>query len=92
MKKITTYLTAAGFSLLLASCSTTMPVAVSNAEIGQLKGESSTVVLLGIYLNTEYGIKEAANNGNITSAIASADEKVTNFLIFQTRKLIVTAK
>ena len=92
MKKFTTLFIAAGISLVFASCSLTMPVAVSKAEIGQLRGSSSTVVLFGIYLNSEYGVKEAATNGNITSAIATADEKVTNFIIFQTRELIVTAK
>jgi hypothetical protein len=92
MKKITTLSIAAGFSLLLASCSLSLPVAVSDAEIGKLRGSSSTVVLFGIYFNPNYGVKEAATNGNITSAIATADEKVTNFIFFQTRELIVTAK
>jgi hypothetical protein len=92
MKKITTLVITATMALLLSSCSMTMPVAVSDAEIGQLRGESNTFVFLGIYLNPDYGIKDAATNGNITSAVATVDEKVTNFIIFQTRQLIVTAK
>ena len=92
MKKLTTLFIASALTFMVSSCSTTMPVAASKAEIGQSRGTSSTVVFLGVYLNSEYGIKEAATNGNISSAIATVDEKVTNFIIFQTRQLIVTAK
>lgn len=92
MKKFNSLFLVAVVALMLSSCSITMPVAVSRAEIGQSRGVSNTVVLLGVFLNSEYGIKEAASNGNITSAIATVDEKVTNFIIFQTRQLIVTAK
>lgn len=92
MKKISTLLIASALTLMLSSCSTTMPIAASKAEIGQLRGTSSTVVLFGVYLNSSYGVKDAATNGNISSSIATVDEKVTNFIIFQTRQLIVTAK
>lgn len=92
MKKFNSLFLVAVVALMLSSCSITMPVAVSRAEIGQSRGVSNTVVFLGVFLNSEYGIKEAASNGNITSAIATVDEKVTNFIIFQTRQLIVTAK
>jgi len=77
----------------LSSCTVIKPVTISNAEIGELRGESKSVVLFGvIYLNSKYGIKDAANDGNITSAIATVDEKTTNFIFFSTKTLIVTAK
>jgi hypothetical protein len=43
-------------------------------------------------LNSKYGIKDAAKNGNITSAIATVDEKTTSFLLFSKKTIIVTAK
>lgn len=76
----------------LASCTVTMPVTVSNAPIGSKKGVSETVVVLKfIYLNNEYGIKEAAKKGKITGAIATVDEKTTNMILFSKKELIVTA-
>lgn len=77
-----------GFS----SCTVILPVTISNAEIGEKRGESKSIVIFGTYLNPKYGIKDAANDGNITSAIATIDEKTTNFIFFSRKILIVTAK
>lgn len=79
-------------ALALTSCTVIAPVTASRAEIGSLRGVSETVVFLGIEFNGNYGVKEAATNGKIKSAIATVDEKTTNYLLFQKKQLIVTAK
>ena len=79
-------------ALLLVSCTVARPIAVSNAEIGAKKGTSTTTVVFGYETNSKYGVKDAAKNGKITSAIATVDEEVQNFIFFQKRKLTVTAK
>lgn len=77
----------------ISSCTVVKPVTISKAEIGDLRGKSNSIVLFGsVYLNSKYGIKDAANNGNITSAIATVDEKTTSFLLFSRKTMIVTAK
>ncbi len=90
MKKIN--FMAVVLSIALTSCTVIAPVTASRAEIGNLRGVSETTVFFGIELNKDYGIKDAANNGKIKSAIATVDEKVTNYIIFQKKELIVTAK
>lgn len=93
MKKINKILFAGLVATMMSSCSVTVPVAVSNAEIGSLRGTSKSTVILGvIYMNKQYGIKEAARNGGITSAIATVDEKTKNMIFFSKKTLIVTAK
>jgi hypothetical protein len=87
------YLIASFVMLNLMSCTVIAPITASRAEIGSLRGTSkSTVLFNSIYLNKNYGIKEAANNGNINSAISTVDEKTTSFLLFSKKTLIVTAK
>jgi len=83
---------AAVAALALTSCTVIAPVTASRAEIGSLRGVSKTSVIFGIELNKEYGVKDAANNGKIKSAIATVDEKITNYILFQKKELIVTAK
>jgi hypothetical protein len=92
-KKTIKYLVASLMVLNLVSCTVTIPVTASRAEIGSLKGTSKSVVLFNtIYLNKKYGIKEAANNGKIKSAIATIDEKTVSYPFFAKKTLIVTAK
>lgn len=79
-------------ALALTSCTVIAPVTASRAEIGDLRGVSETTVVFGIELNKNYGVKEAANNGKIKSAIATVDEQTTNYILFQKKQLIVTAK
>ena len=92
MKKIKNLGVLVVAAIALNSCTVIAPVTASRAEIGDKRGVSETTVVLGVELNKDYGVKDAANNGKITSAIATVDEKVTNFLIFQKKQLIVTAK
>lgn len=93
-KTLIQFIAGATLLALASSCSVTLPVAVSNAPVGSKKGESKSVVLFGtLYLNSKYGVKEAANNGKITSAIATIDEETSWVLpIIMNKKLIVTAE
>lgn len=92
-KKTIKYLVASIMVLNLVSCTVIVPVTASRAEIGSLRGTSTSIVLFNtIFLNKNYGIKEAANKGKIKSAIATVDEKTTSYLIFSEKTLIVTAK
>ncbi len=90
MKKI--YIIATLATLSLTSCTVIAPITASRAELGTARGISETTSFLGIEFNKNYGVKEAANNGKIKTAIATVDEKVTNYYIFKKKQLIVTAK
>jgi hypothetical protein len=68
---ITTALIAA-----LTACSVTLPVAVSDAPIGNKRGVSTSTVILGLHLNSDFGIKDAAKNGKISGAVATVDKKL----------------
>ncbi len=80
-------------ALVFTSCTVVAPITASDAEIGSKRGVSKTASVLGIEFNTNYGIKEAAKNGKITSPVATVDEKITSFLgLFKKKELIITAK
>jgi hypothetical protein len=93
MKNFKNIFIAGAIVAILTSCSVTMPVTVSDAKIGAKRGVSTSTILFNvIYLNSNYGIGDAAKNGGITSAIATVDKKITNYLIFQKVELIVTGE
>jgi len=94
MKKLILSIVVASATLAtMGSCTVVRPVTISDAEMGDLRGESHSIVVFGsVYLNPKYGIKDAALNGNITTAIATVDEKTTSFLLFSRKTMIVTAK
>lgn len=78
-------------ALGLSSCTIIQPYAVTDHPVGSKKGVSKTGVILGaIYLNGDYGIADAAKNGRIKGPISTVDLKVTSYLIFSTKELIVT--
>ncbi len=80
-------------ALIFTSCTVIAPITASDAEIGNKRGVSKTSVFLGIELNKNYGVKEAAKNGKITSPVATVDQKTTSFLgLFKKRELIITGK
>ena len=92
-KKITNILASLVVVTFLASCSVTLPYAVTDHPIGTQKGVSKTNVLFGsIYLNKNFGIVEAAKKGKIKGPISTVDYKITYYLgpIFYTRELLVT--
>ena len=82
---------------LLASCSVTSPLAVTDNPVGSKRGISESVVIfgdgeLGVFLNPKFGIAEAAKNGGITGGISTVDVRVDNYIFFMKRTLIVTGE
>ncbi|MCC6372270.1 MAG: hypothetical protein IT236_14800 [Bacteroidia bacterium] len=92
MKKIITIVSTIAVAAVITSCSMTFPVSVSAAPIGNKVGISKTTVLFGAWqVNKNFGIAEAAHNGKIVGGVATVDMKVTNYILFQKKELIVTA-
>ena len=90
MKKTLSFVSIIAVAAIITSCSVTMPLSVSAAPIGNKVGTSSTTVLFGGWqLNKNYGISEAAHNGKITGGVGVADLKVTNYIFFTKREIIV---
>ncbi len=93
MKKTLNILGILALTVAISSCSVTLPLNVSNAPIGERVGKSESGVLFGIfYLNGNYGIKEAASNGEILGGIATVDERTQTYVIFSKKTLIVTGE
>lgn len=93
MKKITKIISVSMLVALFASCTIISPIATSNNPIGSKKGVSETVVIFGvIQLNKDYGLSDAVKQGKIKGGVSTVDEKVTNYVIFDKRELIVTGE
>ncbi len=92
MKKIFKQASLIAALAIFASCSVTTPLAVSHAPIGNKVGTSSTVVFLGIHFNKNWSVAEAAHNGGIKGGVATVDHKLTNYVFFVKRELIVTGE
>lgn len=61
--------------LMLNSCmSLNIPVAATSNPIGELVGQSSGIIWLGLFGNVDAGIREAAFDGGITK-ISTVDLK-----------------
>lgn len=101
MKKLKYILSICVIGAFLTSCSVTLPYTATNNPIGAKKGTSETTILFGaasnanlgygLVLNKNYGVIEAAKNGEIDK-IATVDIKVTNFYLFQKAEIIVTGE
>jgi len=90
MKKINGLFAGFLVTLALSSCTITQPYAVTEHPIGKNEGVSKTNVILGaIQLNSDFGIADAAKNGKIKGPIATVDLKVSNYILFSTKELIV---
>lgn len=89
MKKANIFVSFIAVAAILTSCSTTMPLAVSDAPVGTKKGTSETIVLGAWEMNKNFGLAEAAKKGKIKGAIAFADLKTTNYFIFVKKEIIV---
>lgn len=77
---------------LLSGCATTLPIEVTDNEIGQKTGKSSYTLILGFQpFNGDAGIKAAAENGNIDK-IATVDRKFKSGLFTTTVTTVVTGK
>ena len=103
MKIFKTILPVALLAVILSSCASTVPYAVTNNAIGSKKGISKTGMIWsfqsvamgnlsgGIVFNGDFGVLEAVKKGNITS-VATVDVKTTNFFVFTKREIIVTGE
>ncbi len=93
-------------ALLLASCSITQPLAVTDNSLGDKVGKSKTLCLFtapastsgsgyiissGICTNGKYGIVDAVENGGIKT-VGAVDIKVTDFILWKTYELIVAGE
>lgn len=79
-------------SLLLASCSMTMPVSSSGPVTGPKTGTASAQVILGLYFNGDYSIEKAAAAGQITK-VATVKTKQLNVLgVYQKYTTTVTGE
>lgn len=87
---------------MLTSCAVTTPMVVTNNSVGTKVGVSKTVCIggapgssrtqyHGIMLNKNFGVVEAAKNGKI-SKIGAVDVKVTNYVFFQMKEMIVAGE
>jgi len=95
MKKLILSIT---LGLILASCSIVSPITATNNPIGDKVGKSESICLFyiggnssGLVLNGDYGVVEAAKNGNI-SKIATIDLEVKSYFFFTKNILIVTGE
>jgi hypothetical protein len=89
-----------GAAFFVTSCTVTRPFAVTNNEIGDAVGTSKTTLIFGtsagpnleqaLYsTNKDFGLIEAAKNGNIDK-IATVDVKTSNYGFITQVKIIVT--
>ena len=92
MKKIRTTTIMLLAAIAMTSCSTTVPVAVSNQAIGSRDGQSSTTVLFGIELNGKFSLKDATENGEIYKGISTVDMKTENYFFYVKKTLLVTGE
>jgi hypothetical protein len=89
-----------GAAFFVTSCTVTRPFAVTNNEIGDAVGTSKTTLIFGTSFgpnlewalystNKNFGLIEAAKNGNIDK-IATVDVKTSNYGFITQVKIIVT--
>lgn len=79
-------------TLLLASCTSVMPLAATSNTLGSKVGEASTTMIFGVIpMSTEadIGIQKAAQNGGI-SKISTVDQKVKNYVLWSEVTTVVT--
>jgi hypothetical protein len=93
MKKFKYIFSIAVAATFLSSCTVTMPYAVTENPIGSKKGVSKTSVILGaIQTNGDFGVADAAKNGKIYGGVSTVDMKVSNYILFSTKELIITGE
>jgi hypothetical protein len=89
MKKI---ILLASSALIMASCSVSGPMMVSNNKIGSKRGVASRKIIFGItFGHTDLSLQTAAKNGGITK-IATVDWKVKGGVFSRTYSTIVTGE
>lgn len=90
MKKFKYTIAAVTTALILASCSVSRPVLVTD-NASEKEGSAEFSVILGIFrpMEADISIKKAAENGGITR-VATVDYRVESKLFKTTYKTIVT--
>lgn len=90
MKKIKYTIAAVTTVLILASCSLSRPMLVTD-NAGEKEGTAEYSVILGIFrpMTADVSIKKAAENGGITR-VATVDRVVESKLFKTTYKTVVT--
>ena len=92
MKKIKNTVLFVGITAMLASCSVSGPLMVTNHTIGSKRGEASRKIVFGItFGHTDLGAITAARNGGIKK-IATVDWKQKGGFFSQTYSTIVTGE
>ena len=76
----------------LTSCSSTVPMAVSNQAIGSRDGSSTTSYIFGIQTNKKFSLKEACDNGGIYKGISTVDLQRKSYFIYSTKTILVTGE
>jgi hypothetical protein len=81
-----------GSAILLASCSVSGPLMVSNNSVGSKRGEASRSVFLGIsFGHTDLGVITAAKKGKINK-VATVDWKIKSGGFRTTYSTVVTGE
>jgi hypothetical protein len=95
MKKTVLVLLAVLAILMIAGCTTTRPLDLTNNTVGSKVGEATGKInFMGMFgANVDVSLQTAAKNGGITK-IATVDARVTNILggLFVTYTTIVTGE
>lgn len=93
MKKLKYILAVGVTALLMASCSLSKPVLVTDNPAGEEKGIAEYSVILGIFrpMKADISIKKAAENGGITK-VATVDVRVESSFFKTTYKTVVTGQ
>lgn len=79
-QKLATYISMLFLGFMLASCSVTAPVAVTDNPVGTRRGVAKATTVFGIG-TVDVGIEKAAKNGKITR-VATVDYKVGVIFFF----------
>lgn len=93
MKKIA-ILSALVALLLLAGCTTIVPVGATGNPVGSKVGEATGSYLFGFFplkVKNDMGIQTAAKNGGITS-ISTIDQKISDYFFVVKVTTVVTGE
>ena len=93
LKKLKTFALLSVMTVIMSSCSLTLPVTATGNSVGSKVGTATATGYLGVlFFNADASIKTAAKNGGITK-ISTVDIKSTSLLnIIVTYETIVTGE
>jgi hypothetical protein len=88
IKKLNTFMIIGAAALILSSCNTVAPLAVSSNPIGKKIGTASAKIIFGMNFGGDYGVQTASKNGGITN-VSTVDVKTYNFLNVYIKKTVI---